>query len=787
MKAINRKLLRDLWHMRGQFAAIALVMACGVAMFVMSLATLYSLELTQQTYYERYRFSHVFAHLKRAPAPLAARLAAIAGVAAVQTRVVAEVNLDVPGFSEPAVGRLVSVADRQRPGLNELHLRRGRYLEPGRSGEVLAGEGFVEAHGLKPGDHVWAVINGRRRRLEIVGVALSPEYVYQIAPGEVFPNDRTFGVFWMGQTELAAAFDMEGAFNDAALSLLPGADEAAVIAAVDRLTAPYGGLGAYGRDEQVSNRYVTNEIRELRNMASVAPVIFLGVAAFLLNVVLSRIVNTQREEIAALKAFGYHKWEIGWLYLKMVLLVVLVSVVLGTALGAWFGRSITTMYTRFFRFPVLEFQLEPRVLLGATAASTAAALLGTFGAVRRAVRLPPAEAMRPEPPARYRRTLVERLGLGRLLSPGARMILRHIERRPVAAALSVVGIALAGAILVLGSFVGDSLDYLMEFQFDVAQRHDVSVALVEPASSRAAHEMARLPGVLASEPFRAVAVRLRFGHRQRREQLLGLDPDPTLFRLVDDCQRPVDLPPQGIVLNTKLAELLGAAPGDVLAVEVLEGRRPHLLLPLGGVFADMIETSAYIDRRELARLLNEQDTVSGAFLDVDPARLDELYATLKATPGVAAVTIKNAARRSLEETIAESMLRMKQINVLFACVIAFGVVYNMARISVAERGRDLASLRVLGFTRGEISGILLGELAVLTALAVPLGMWFGYLLAWFATWGYDTELFRMPLVILPSTYAFSALVVIAASAASGLVVRRRLDRLDLIAVLKTRE
>jgi putative ABC transport system permease protein len=322
MRALDRKLVRDLWQMKGQAVAIGLVIASGVAVFVMSLCTLGTLRKTQEAYYERYRFADVFAHLKRAPNSLAERIAELPGVARVQTRVVVNVTLDVEGMAEPAVGRLVSVPDRQAPGLNGLYLRSGRYVEPGRDGEVLVSEGFATAHCLRPGDRVLAVINGRRQQLRIVGVALSPEYVYQIREGDVLPDDRRYGVFWMGDTELASAFDMRGAFNDVALTLGPGASEPEVLRRLDRLTEAYGGLGAFGRADQPSHKFVSNEINKLRGMAMVVPAIFLSVAAFLLNVVLSRLIGTQREQIAALKAFGYTRWEVALHYLKLVLLIV---------------------------------------------------------------------------------------------------------------------------------------------------------------------------------------------------------------------------------------------------------------------------------------------------------------------------------------------------------------------------------------------------------------------------------------------------------------------------------
>jgi putative ABC transport system permease protein len=787
MTALNRKLMRDLSQLKGQAAAISLVMACGVATFVLSVSTYRSLDGALTTYYDRYRFADVFAHLKRAPNAVAARVADVPGVARVQTRVVVDVTLDVPGMSEPAVGRLVSVPDVPTPGLNQVYIRAGRYVEPGRRGEILAHESFAAAHGLTPGDTLAAVINGRWQRLTVVGIALSPEYVYAIRPGDAFPDDRRFGVFWMAYSELAPAYDLDGAFNDVAVTLDPGASEPEVIRRLDRLTEDYGGAGSYGRSDQLSHRLIDGELTQLRGMASIPPAIFLAVSAFLLNVVMTRLIGLQRGQVAVLKAFGYTRWEIAWHYLKFVLVLVTCGSVLGVLVGAYLGREMTGLYAQFFKFPVYDYRLAPGVAVWAVLLTAAAAVAGTLTAVRRAVALPAAEAMRPEPPAEYRGTLVERLGLHRLLPPAGRMILRRLGRQPVRSGLTVVGIALSAAVLILGSFVEDTVRYVLDVQFFRIQRYDVSIGFTEPGSPRAVHDAAHLPGVTRAEPFRAVPARVRFGPRHRRVGVTGLESAPQLFRPLDDKGRPVPIPDDGLVLSSKLAELLGAKVGDTLTVDILEGERPTRDVVLAGITEDFAGLAAYMDIRAVRRMLRETDTASGMFLAVDPVREDGLYAALKRTPRVASVSIKAAALRGFERTMAENLLRMRAINLTFASIIAFGVVYNTGRIALAERARELATLRVIGFTRAEVSVLLLGELAALTVLALPVGMACGYGLSSLAVVALETENQRFPLVIEPGTYAFAAVVVLAAAAATGLVVRRRVDKLDMVEVLKSRE
>lgn len=787
MKAHRRILVRDLWHLRGQVIAAALVVACGVAAFVSMRGTYESLLRAQAEYYHRYRFADLFAQLTRAPGSLAARLGEISGVAAVRTRVVRDVTLDVPGLAEPATGRLVSIPEHPRPMVNDLHLRRGRWIEAGRADEVIASEAFASANGLAVGNRIGAVINGRWRRLTIVGVALSPEYVYEVGAGTIFPDNRRFGVLWMGEATVAAAFDMEGAFNDVALRLSAGAVRSDVIARVDRLLVRYGGLGAYERDDQISHRFVSDEIAQNRVASSYIPAIFLGVAAFLLHTVLSRLVSMQRTQIGMLKAFGYGNATVGAHYLQLAAVTVLAGVALGVGAGSYLGSVLTTLYRDYYRFPRLVFRLSPGVLGITLSSSLGAAALGALGAVRRAARLPPAEAMRPEAPTSFHAGVFERSGLAAMLPASARMIARSIVRRGWKSLLATFGIACAAALLVVGGYFLDAVTHLMKVQFEIVQRDDATILFGEPEPAAIRHDVMRLPGVLQAEPFRAVPARVRFEHRSRRIELLGLTPGGELRRLIDARLHPVSVPAGGVVLTRTLADLLGVEAGEWVTLEVLDGGRPVRDVPVTALVDELVGIGAYMNRDALGALLREDDAVTGAYLRVDPVQASALYDRLKRTPAVRGVAIREAVIASFEDILDRSLMVSTMINALFACVIAFGVAYNGARIALSERGNELASLRVLGFTRREVAVILAGEQGVLTAAGIPLGCLLGVAVCWLLARRLTTELYRLPLVLTAWTFAFAAGVVVLAALLSGMLVTRRLDRLDLIAVLKTRE
>jgi putative ABC transport system permease protein len=785
MTALHRKLLRDLRRSWTQVLSIAAVVGCGVMAAMAMRSTLSAVTDARDRYYRESRFADVFASVKRAPESVASHIAAIPGVGAVETRVTISATLDVPGLAEPATGQVVSVPDRRRAMPNELVIRLGQY--PSSADDALVSEQFARLNGLSPGDTIGAVINGRWRRLRVVGVATSPEYVYEMGAGGFMVDNRRFGVLWMTRGALEQAAAMDGAFNDVSVLLAPDGNETNVIERLDRLLASYGTAGAYGRTDQVSNAVIGDELHQLRAIGNVFPLFFLGTAAFLLNIVLSRLIATQRDEIAALKAFGYPNAAVGRHYLGFAAAAVAIGAVLGLLGGAWLGARYTGLYAKVFRFPTLEYRTDWLVAAGAVAVSGGAALLGALGAVMRAVRVPPAEALRPESPGRYRPLLLERLGLGTRIPPSARMVLRTLERRPWRTAASIVGVGLAGALMVAGLSPWDAVNRLMDLQFERIQREDLSVAFIEPRPARAARELGNLDGVMFVEPFRSTPVALRRGPRRRRTQLLGLTEDGVMRTLLDMRGHRYALPHDGLVLPAGLANALGARAGDTVDVELTERGGALRRVVVVATLDEMIGASAYLERRALNRLLREGDVASGAYLAVDEGAEAAVFARLKRLPGVAGTSSRAAMLDNFRKTMAENISTSVGIVVFAACVIAAGVIYNQARISLSERGRELASLRVLGFTRSEVRAMLLGEQAIVTLAGIPLSFAIGRVCAVWLMKLFEAERHRFPAVVNPSTYAIATIVVLVAAAAAALAIRRRLDGLDLIAVLKTRE
>lgn len=781
MRAMNRKLLRDTLHMAGQLTAIALIVAAAIATYVTMRGSYEALRAARMSYYAGSRFAHVFAQVKRAPLRVADEIVEIPGVSAVDPRIVVTVPLDVPGLTEPATARIISIGGT----LNVLHLRSGRMPEPASVTEVVASEQFAKANRLRPGDSLSAVLNGKWEPLRIVGIGSSPEYLVEIAGAAQVPDRERFGILWMPRPALEAAFSMRGAFNDVAVLLSPTADEQQVIDRMDNLLSRFGGPGAFGRAEHHPHQVIDSEIAQLRVTAMIIPLIFLFVSAFLINMVLSRLVAGQRDQIAILKAFGYSNAAIARHYVGFAIVVVTAGSMLGIPLGVWFGRGMMGLYLDFFNFPRLQFSISPASVAISVAATAASAVGAAIHSALAAARVPPAEGMRGEQPPSFHATKLERFHGG--LSSAARMILRSIERRPLRAVLSATGIALAVMMLIIGRYTFDAIDGLLTIHLRTAERHDVVVTFVEPQRATVAHDLARLPSVQRVETFRAVPVRISAGHHSRRIALMGLPQNAELRRLVGRDRRVVALPDHGVVLTRMLADVLNVSPGQRVHFEALDRKRVSFDADVVATVDELLGINAFATAAEVGRMTGESDLASGAYLAVDRSSRNQLDALLKKMPVIAGVAYREKMLSSYLETIAKSLSTSTQIIVLFACVIAFGVVYNSARIALSERGRDLATLRVLGFSRGEVGALLLGEQAILTLAGIPAGFVLGRLVAEWLAHLFTTEEYRLVATLSARTYAFALIVVIAASALSALAVWRRIAHLDLVEVLKSRE
>ena len=787
MQALDKKLLRDFKRLWIQAMAIALVLACGVAILLTSIGMYAALSDTRAAYYERNRFADVFASATRAPLSLVSEIAEIDGVISVEPRISGAAILDLPGRVKSAVGHILSYPETGTPVLNVPLLINGRFPDPLAPDEVVVNAPFAEANAFRPGDTFSANIKGQKRTLIIVGTVLSPEFIYTIGPGALMPDNSSFGIIWMSKRAAGAAFDMDGAFNDLSLTLEPNHPTAQVIDALDDLLEPYGGYGAYDRTDHQSNAFLDAEISQLKGMASILPPIFFAIAGFLVSMVMSRIIALERSEIGLLKAIGYSDIEVCLHYLMLAGLIALVGVLLGWLAGTVLARALALQYAQFFNFPFVIFRVSYWVYAAAGLAGLLTTSIGAAQAALKAARLAPAVAMQPPAPARFKRSFVDDAMAHLHLSQSTIMILRSLLRWPLRSALTSLGLALAVASMIAATFLNDALDEIVDVAFYQTNRQDAMLLFSDDVPETALEDIRNLPGVLQAESQQFHAAILRKGHLSKKVAIETRRPGTDLSRILNSDWQPISAPPGGILLSYRLASQLGVQEGDILETEFRSGLRETHPLVVTGRVEQHFGLGAYMDLEYLNALFRQAPQMSVANVTLDDRYIDDLHATIKDTPSLSGIIEMNDNRRAFQDTINENIAVMNAIYIAIAVLITVGVAYNAARIQLSERARELASLRILGFSRGEVSYILVGEMMLIALMAQPIGWAIGAWIARAMTNAFTSDLYAIPLVLEPSTFTRASLVVLCAAFVSVMIVRLRLDRLDLVSVMKTRE
>ena len=786
MRILQRKLRRDLWRLRWQMAAIALLIACGVSVAVMAFSSQKALVIAQRQYYQQTHFGDLFATATRAPRSAADALARIDGVTVVDARAMKIGLMNVPGLLRPATARLIALPDDEQRALNRIVLVNGRRPDPRRLDEAVALKTFLDAAHVRLGDRLTVVIGGRQLTLVIVGAALSPEYVYVPSNGPM-PDDAHQGVLWAPRAAVERPTGLGDAFSAVSLAIAPGASTPAALAAIDRVLAPYGGTPAYARADQLSHKFQEDRIERLQVMAFIIPPVFLIVAAALVHLVLGRMVDSEREQIGLLKAFGYDDRQAAVTYLELAVLVGAIGAVAGGVLGGRLGNAIVAAMAAYMRFPHLVTQFSWTAFVIASTVSIAAAATGSLAAVRRAIRLSPAVAMQPSAPASFRRGFVERFTMWRHFDEPTRIIARNIERFPVRAAMTTAGLAVSVSLLVGSQFLFGMFDGAVDQAYYRARRWTDQVNFGDVRDVHAVAEMTHVPAVVRAEPFRNALAHLRANGRDERVALIGSDEDAQLEQTLDASGRPIPLESRGVVLSEALAACLAVHPGDLVELEITQGRHPRVLVPVTAVAQDYAGLIAHISRTALNRILGDGDVVSGANLTVIADRRGEFYRAITRTPELTGTASRDDTVTMFRAAVTSVMQTEMLFFLGFAAAIAFGIAYNVSRIALADRARDLATLRVLGFEPYECAYILSGELVLLALVATPIGAVGGVGLASALLAAFRRQNFFMPLTIAPHAFGIAFATYLGAVLLAAGMAAQRVWRFDLVAVLKTRE
>ncbi len=780
MKTLDKKLFRDLWNIKSQAITIGLVVATGVANLISFGSNYDSLQIARDSFYSSKNLAQGFVYCKVAPESILKEIQKIPGIYQIESRIIKEVTLDFSEEIMPTGAKLISYPKQ----MNLIHLKSGN--PPKGENEVVINEAFAILNHLKPGDRVVAILEGRRKVLEISGIGLSPEFVYLFRPGLPLPDNKHYGVMWMESEAMESVFQMQSSFNEILFHFTPGQIQTrSILKSIDDMLEPYGGLGADTLDHLPSNKFLKDEFTQLESTSRVIPMIFFGVAAFLLHTVTSRMVTKEKEQIATLKALGYHHNAIILYYLKLILIITLFGSIVGVMLGGYLGKLLLGVYEDFYKFPKLDFIFNAILAIQGVFVGLLIGATGSYFSVRKVILLQPAEAMRPPVPENFQNKNWE--FLVQSFKTNTRMTIRNLIRRPMRTILAILGLSSSVMIMIVGTFFYDTIDVMMNTQFNLIQKENLSITLLRPIPRIHISEFMNYNGVLNAEGLRIVPIRLLIENQTKETAIQGVDPQMTLRRFLDKDKNNISFPADGIAMNIELAQSLGIQRGDLIRFEVLEGNRKQAEVRVGALINEVLGRSIYIDHAELSQLLGEGEMVNQVLLSIDQNQENNLIKEFKDVPNIAGLTTKFAILRSFRDTIDRSIMVSIFILVFFAIIISVGVIYNTAMITLSERIFELATLRILGFSIWEVFLIVIGELTFLILISIPLGCVLGYWFSWFFLQTVETNEFQIPLIIHAKTYILSAIASIFTSLFSFYILYNKLKNMDLISVLKTRE
>lgn len=785
MKVLDKKLFRDLWGFRAQVVTLATLVICGVAVLVASWSAYKSLQKAQVRYYAQNRFADVFAEVVRAPSDILERVRKIPGVELAEGRVVVEVLLDIPQQVEPALGRFISYDPHSL--LNLIHLKKGRFPEGGSSNEVVVHESFAKAHKMRPGDHFKALFKGKVTRLVVAGIGISPEYVYALSPIAPLPDDRHFGVIWMNHDVLSRLNQMEGAFNSFVIRKEAGASLDSVKAAMDRILKPFGSLGSYDRSRQISNMFVEDEIRQQRSMSAVVPGIFIGIATFIMHIVMVRLVSLHRGQIATLKSVGYSSFSLAIYYWRLVSLILVMGLLPSFALAYGIGQWYAGLYAEYFRFPQIDFSLSLQAILLGLGAGFLPGWMASLTALLMVFRLAPAEAMRPLSPPKFHKSIFEKRRMIRIQSIQTKMIMRSLFFRPVRTFFGIMGVAAATAVLINGSFWMDIINYMIQRQFHDMSRYDIEVRFVHPRRLDVISELKRIPGIAMIEGTRSVPVRLHFRNISKETALISVGTESSLRRILDRKGQTLQALSGRVLLSQYFQKKYNMKTGDELSFEVIDGRLPTFKAAIGGFVDDVLGSTVYVDKEDLHGWLSEAPSIDSVFLTVYPEDAQRVYIKLKEMPEVAAVSVKKLLIESFTVNLAGMIFTFTLILIAFAITISAAVLVNLARINLSEKSWEMASLEIMGFRIGEVFRLLFLELGIQVLLALIPGLILGYGLSYLSVKWIHTDTFSFPLIVEVKTYALATGVITLTFLASGWFLYRKVRKLNFSEALKARE
>jgi putative ABC transport system permease protein len=787
MKAINKLLFGMIRETRGQFIAVSAVLAIGLIFYTTMNVSAVNLKRAMERYYDDYGFADISCRADGVGARQLRALADLNGVTAAEGRVTEDVPF-LAGAEDDGRARVKVIAMDRDAGINRLFLEEGELLEAG-SRKVLVIRQFAKARGIRPDDKITLQIAGRAAEFSVAGIVSGPEFIYLTDPDRgILPDKAGYGVVYMDEQTGRRLLGRPDSYNDIQIKEEPGLDAAARDALVTRIEKTLTDCGLQSvvkRENQVSHAMISDEIKQLNNTAAALPILFLFIAALILAMMLGRMVKRDLRSIGILKGLGYSSAQVTWHYVKYALSVALAGGGVGTCAGMSMAGALTRYYMEFYYLPSLSQIVDYRYALISMGLACVFCVAAALPGARGAARVSPAESMIAESPKRGKRILLERVRfLWKRLSFSDKTAMKNVFRNKKRTAFVLTGTLLTYGMLVFVACMPSMLSDMMGEGLEEFQPMDYNVSFKRPVSERALSDISAIvDDASAIEGKLEYPFVLSSGQRELSLSIIGLDRNTVFYNFKNREGKAIALPEEGILISDYAAKALRVGVGDSVRLRAYLADGEDRWAEVRGIVYQAMGVGAYMNRDVLAKQYFEPGVVTGFLMNAEDPRAESKLTGLPAVASVYSVAATKEIFREYTQMINAFILVM----VLLSGVLGFAVVYNATVVSIGEREREFSSLRVLGLSAGDIFRLLLKENNVISAAGIVLGIPAANLFLRYSSEVFSTEQYTMYLRASPAHYFQAMAAALCFIVAAQAATYRKIQKLDFMAALKSRE
>lgn len=781
MKKLDVRLLRMVKHSKGQFISVTTIVAVALCIYVLFSITSVNINNAVDQYYSDTSINDLVIELMRIPQAAVDDLKSIDGISDAQGRVSVDVPLQVTDKDEKVNIRVVSLP-KNGGVINKLYTIKGNKAELGED-NVIVLEQFANARNINIDEVITPYINGRTYNLKVSGVAASSEYIYLMENEQsLLPALDKFGVVYVTESFAQSVFGYRGSYNEVLIKLREQKNIEDIIDIVEKRLDKYGLKRITKLEDQLSNNVLTQKVDGIQMMSSILPVMFLMVAAIIISIMLSRIVSNDRMAIGVLKALGYSNFNILFHYTKYALSIGLAGSVTGIAGGVLLSKPMSEVFVSYFNIPLSGIKLQHSYIVNAILLTSLFCIgSGLFGA-RGVIKIMPADSMRPEAPKSGKRILMERITfLWRHIPFSWKMVIRNILRNKRRFSFLVLGLALAYGINVVPLYMMNTMVSMFELQFGEYQKMDYTINFVRPLHEGVITDLSHLIKSGRIEPRLEYPFELVNGWRKNTVGIIGVPQQTAFYKFVDKDSNVVKLPNNGIFITEAVAKSLNVKEGETIIVKSFLPGKEDVSLQVAGIVKQYLGANAYMNIEEMRALLLERQMITG----VSVASKDNLKEKLKDVRNISTVSSVGDMKQSFVEYL-DTMNLAIGLYMLFGGILGFALIYNATIISISERKMEFASLRIMGFEKKDVYGMISKENLIMALIAIIVGVPLGLGMINGMADSFSSEMITFPVIFSPKFFIQAAAATIIFAIVAQLATLRKIYNLNFIDALKSR-